>query len=181
MANHNGRATSSIPNWLRPTNRKSRPSHHGPARLTGSTCGSTLLTNLNPTQPQHRPSAPQRNSEPPPTTHRVISTSSSAPASFQPHASAAKRNATAGALGDEGQQDLYHASANLPCRGGVGESGEGFIWISEVEGAKIRKETETALKNRVTSSNIQSKRARTAAASDDGESSIFLFLCVQCS
>ncbi|KAH9957001.1 hypothetical protein BC827DRAFT_725792 [Russula dissimulans] len=177
MANHNGRATSSIPSWLRPINRKSSPSHHSPARIAGSTRGSTPLTNLNPTQPQHRPSAPQRNSEPPPTTHRVMSTSSSAPASFQPHTSTVKGKATAGTLGDEGQQDLPHAVANLQCGGGAGECGEGFRWISEMEGAKIREEAETALKKnlarRVTPSEstrngvIQSKRARTAAACDD--------------
>jgi hypothetical protein len=191
MANHNGRATSSIPSWLRPINRKSSPSHHSPARIAGSTRGSTPLTNLNPTQPQHRPSAPQRNSEPPPTTHRVMSTSYSAPASFQPHTSTVKGKATAGTLGDEGQQDLPHAVVNLQCGGGAGECGEGFRWISEMEGAKIREEAETALKKnlarRVTPSEstrngvIQSKRARTAAACDDGESSIFLFLRIQCS
>ena len=72
MANHNERATSSIPNWLLPNNGRKQTNRLGRAVTAASTSTHTSLSNHNHIQTQQRPSVPQHEPEPSNTPHRIF-------------------------------------------------------------------------------------------------------------
>jgi hypothetical protein len=182
MANHNERATSSIPNWLLPINGRKQTNRLGPAVIAASTSTQTSRFNHNHIQTQQRPSVPQHEPEPSDTAHQIFSMPPSlALASDNSVTCAAKCKAPDVAPRDEEQRNCHprHATTSFKGRGGVTAN---EIWISQDEGANIMMEAAMALKNskrRVTlsGSECHSKRARMAANdSDGGESSYFLLL-----
>jgi hypothetical protein len=134
------------------------------------------------TQSDQHLRAPQHESQPLPAAHQDLIASSPSPVlgpqpSEHPVACGAKRKATVAVSCDEKRHE-----SPLHRDGDMVKSGEGGgrkRWISEQEGTRIMMETATALKNtrrRVTTSGVEihghGKRAkRTAATSDDGESS----------
>lgn len=184
MANRNERATSSIPKWLLPINRRKQANYLGPAVIATSTSTQASRSNHNHIQTQRCSSVPQYELEPSDTTHQISSTSPSlAFESDNAVASATKRKAPDVVPRDEEQRDCHppHATTSLRDRGGVRAN---EIWISPDEGANIMMEATMASKNsrrRVTLSGGEShsKRARTVANANDlndGESSHFLLL-----
>jgi hypothetical protein len=180
MANHNERATYSMPNWLLPISGRKQTNRLGSAVIAASTSTQTSRSNHNHIQTQQRPSVPQHESEPSDTVHQIFSTSPSlALASDSSVACAPKRKAPDVTPRDEEQRDCHprHVTTSLKDRGGVKMN---EIWISQDEGENIMMEATMALKNsrrRVTlpGGESHSKRARMVASdSNDGESSHFL-------
>lgn len=168
MADHSGRTTSSMPNWLRPMNRESQPYLPGPARFAASTSVQSSFSNHDYIHPQHHPSSPHY--EPEHSATDVIST----PLIPALVSGAAKRKAHDGVPSDEEQRDCHsrYISTHLTGKGCVEASEGSTIWIEESEAP-------TSLKNpmqRVTAlgGEIHSKRARTATIDFDGE--FFRFL-----
>lgn len=194
----NGRTASSKPKpkWLRSPNRLNRggaarssrvgarsasgppPLAHGERIGTGTDTGVVTQT-----QYDHRLRAPRHESQPPPALHPVLFASSEAPAvapwpSEHSVGCGAKRKANDAAPGGEEQREwewpLHRDGDRVKGR----EGGEGKkMWISEVEGMKIRMETFRNQARRVTAASGEEihhghgKRAkRTAATSDDGAS-----------
>ena len=179
MANHNGRTTSPSSIWLRSMNRSSRPNPHGSAQFTAATSVQASLSNHDHTQPQCYSSASQHALEPSATGHHTVSMSS-ALASGNPVAYAAKRKATDVAPRDEEQRGSYsrHIATNLKGGGGSGSNRKSSIWIGDDEAKRIMMDATSASKKatrRVTVSGGEShsRRARMAAIDCDGESSRF--------
>jgi hypothetical protein len=63
MANHNERATSSVPKWLLPNNGKKQTNRLGPAMFSTSISTQPSCSNYNNIQTQRRPSVPQHELE----------------------------------------------------------------------------------------------------------------------
>ena len=75
MANHNECATSSLPKFLLPINRRKQTNRLGPAVIATSTSIQTSHSNHNHIQTQQPPSIPQHKPEPSDTADQIFSTS----------------------------------------------------------------------------------------------------------
>ena len=156
MANRNERATSSMPKWLLPINKRRR-SNIGPAVFPASTSAQTSGSNHDHMRTQCRPGMPQHEAEPSATAHhQSISTSPSfALAADNSVACAAKRKAP-----------------DVAPRNG--------IWISQDEGVNIMMQAEMALKKsrrRVTPSGSEShSKSAWIVANDSNDGGFFRLL-----
>jgi hypothetical protein len=193
-ADGNGRTASSKPKpkWLRSPNRlncvgtarSSRvvarsasgppPLAHGERIGTGTGTGTSALTQ---TQYDYHLGPRRQESQPPPALHRALSSSSPSPAVAQwpsehPVGCGAKRKANDAASGDEEQREWekpLHRDGDR-VKGGEGKK----IWISEVEGERIRMETIRNQARRATAASGEEihghgkRTKRTATTSDDG-------------